>query len=72
MAASAALDAAGLERLFDDVAEARSLGLGKVAQPVRVALTGGTASPGIHDVILLVGREESLRRLDAALKLAAG
>jgi glutamyl-tRNA synthetase len=37
-----------------------------------VALTGGTASPGIYDVILLVGREESLARLDAAVKLAAG
>ena len=63
-------DAAGLEKLFHDVAAARSLGLGKVAQPVRVGLTGGTASPGIYDVILLLGREESLRRLDAALKLA--
>jgi glutamyl-tRNA synthetase len=72
IAASATLDAAGLEKLFHDAAAARSLGLGKVAQPVRVALTGGTASPGIYDVVLLLGREESLRRLDAALKLAAG
>jgi len=63
-------DAAGLEKLFHDVAAARSLGLGKVAQPVRVGLTGGTASPGIYDVVMLLGREESLRRLDAALKLA--
>ena len=72
VAASAALDAAGLEKLFHDVAAARSLGLGKVAQPVRVALTGGTASPGIYDVVLLLGREETLGRLDAALKMAAG
>jgi glutamyl-tRNA synthetase len=68
LAAAAAPDAAQLEKLFQDVAEKRALGLGKVAQPVRVALTGGTASPGIYDVILLVGREESLRRLDEALK----
>jgi glutamyl-tRNA synthetase len=72
IAASATLDAASLEKLFHDVAAARSLGLGKVAQPVRVALTGGTASPGIYDVVLLVGREESLRRLDDALRLAGG
>jgi glutamyl-tRNA synthetase len=61
-------DAAGLEKLFHDVAAARSLGLGKVAQPVRVALTGGTASPGIYDVVLLLGREESMKRLDDAIR----
>jgi glutamyl-tRNA synthetase len=70
IAGMAALDAGGLEKLFHDVAAARSLGLGKVAQPVRVALTGGTASPGIYDVVLLLGREESLRRIDGALREA--
>jgi glutamyl-tRNA synthetase len=64
-------DAAGLETLFHEVATARALGLGKVAQPVRVALTGGTASPGIYDVVMLLGREESLKRLDAGLRGAA-
>jgi glutamyl-tRNA synthetase len=34
-----------------------------------VALTGGTASPGIYDVVLLLGREETLRRIDAAVRL---
>ncbi len=43
-----------------------AVGLGKVAQPVRVALTGGTASPGMYDVIQILGREETLARLDAA------
>ena len=37
--------------------------LGKLAQPVRVALTGTTVSPGIYDVILLLGKEETLKRL---------
>jgi glutamyl-tRNA synthetase len=69
VAAMEALAAAPLERLFTDVAAARGLGLGKVAQPVRVALTGGTASPGIYDVVLLLGRAEALARLDAALAL---
>jgi glutamyl-tRNA synthetase len=67
-----ALDVARLERLFQGVAEGRGLGLGKVAQPVRVALTGGTASPSIYDVVLALGREESLARLDAAIALAGG
>ena len=60
-------DGPQLEQLFAGVAAARGLGLGKVAQPVRVALTGGTASPGIHDVVLILGRAETLARLDAAL-----
>jgi glutamyl-tRNA synthetase len=63
-----ALDAEPLEKLFKDAAERRGLGLGKVAQPARVALTGGTASPGMYDVIQILGREETLARLDAALK----
>ena len=46
-----------------------ALGLGKVAQPVRVALTGGTASPGIYDVVQILGREETLKRLDDAIRL---
>jgi glutamyl-tRNA synthetase len=43
------------------------VGLGKVAQPLRVALTGSTTSPGIGDTLALVGREETLRRIGAAL-----
>jgi glutamyl-tRNA synthetase len=62
-------DEAQLERAFQRVAEGRGLGLGKVAQPARVALTGGTASPGIYDVVLILGKEEALARLDAALGL---
>jgi glutamyl-tRNA synthetase len=54
----AAIDAAA--RAF---AEARGLKLGKVAQPLRAALTGRTVSPGIFEVMVLIGREESLARL---------
>jgi glutamyl-tRNA synthetase len=69
VAALPALDLVPLERLFQGAAESRGLALGKVAQPVRVALTGGTASPGIYDVVQILGREETLRRLDDALRL---
>jgi len=54
----AALDAAA--RSF---AEARGLKLGKVAQPLRAALTGRTVSPGIFEVMILIGKTESLARL---------
>jgi glutamyl-tRNA synthetase len=50
-------------------AEANSLKLGAVAQPLRVALTGRTTSPGIFDVLAVLGREECLARLsDQATK----
>ncbi len=42
--------------------------LGKVAQPVRVAVTGGTASPGIFEVLELVGRERSIARINEAIR----
>ena len=46
-----------------EVAEASGLKLGKLAQPLRAALTGKTTSPGIFDVLFLLGREESLARI---------
>jgi glutamyl-tRNA synthetase len=44
-------------------AESAGLKLGKVAQPLRAALTGRSTSPGVFDVIAVLGREESLARL---------
>ena len=52
-----------IEALFKKTVEEESLKLGKLAQPVRVALTGTTVSPGIYDVILLLGKEQTLKRL---------
>jgi glutamyl-tRNA synthetase len=49
------------------VAEGLGLKLGKVAQPLRVALTGTAASPGIGTTLVLVGRERALARIDRAL-----
>ena len=43
--------------------DAQGLKLGKVAQPLRVALTGTTVSPGIFDILSVLGREESLARI---------
>lgn len=56
-----------LEEAVRRVAEDAGLGLGKVAQPLRAALTGRSTSPGIFDVLVLLGRDESLGRLDDCL-----
>ena len=45
------------------VAETTGLKLGKLAQPLRAALTGKTTSPGIFDVLALLGKDESLARI---------
>lgn len=54
-----------LEATTKALAEELDLGFGKLAQPMRAALTGTTTSPGIFDVLVLLGRDESLARLDA-------
>lgn len=53
-----------LEASLKALAEDLELGLGKLAQPMRAALTGTTTSPGIFDVLVLLGREEALARID--------
>ncbi|MEA1619518.1 glutamate--tRNA ligase [Erythrobacter sp. T5W1-R] len=54
-----------LEATTKSLAEELGLGLGKLAQPMRAALTGTTTSPGIFDVLVLLGRDEALARIDA-------
>jgi glutamyl-tRNA synthetase len=61
-----------LEEALRSVAEARGIGAGKLFQPLRVALTGSAISPGIFDVLLLLGRDRSMRRIDAALRNLRG
>ena len=55
-----------LEALVRGFAEAEEVKLGQVAQPLRAALTGDTASPGIFEVMAVLGREETLARLPMA------
>jgi glutamyl-tRNA synthetase len=65
--ATADWTAAALEAAVKSHAEAARLKLGKIAQPLRAALTGSSTSPGIFDVLEVLGREESLWRIaDAA------
>ena len=59
----AAWDEAALESAVRDFAESEGVGLGKVAQPLRAALTGSHASPGIFVVMAALGQDETLARL---------
>jgi len=51
------------EQAVREVAESKGVKLGQVAQPLRAALTGRATSPGIFDVLVLLGRQESLARI---------
>ncbi|MCB1850966.1 MAG: glutamate--tRNA ligase [Gammaproteobacteria bacterium] len=56
-----------LHQTVQQVSEALELNMGKVAQPLRVAVVGRAASPGIDETLYLVGKETALRRIDKAL-----
>jgi glutamyl-tRNA synthetase len=56
------------EGAFERVMNETGLGFGKIAQPVRVALTGTTVSPGIFEVIEVLGKDRVLARLKAAVE----
>ena len=57
----------GLHADFEKIMEERGIKMGAIAQPVRVALTGGTVSPGIFEVMEILGKEEVLKRLGRAV-----
>jgi glutamyl-tRNA synthetase len=62
-------DKASIETALRDVVDARGLKPKEVFQPVRVAIAGTTVSPGIFESLAVLGREESLVRVDSALNL---
>ena len=57
-----------MEASLRELADERRIEGGKLFQPLRVALTGTAVSPGIFDVLVVLGRERSLQRLSAAVK----
>jgi len=59
---------ASIQAAFERVLERFALKLGQLAQPMRVALTGGTVSPGIYEVIAVLGKARTVARLRAALE----
>ena len=60
-----------LNQLFNEMAAATGLKMVNLAQPVRLALTGRTASPGLYEIISILGIKETLLRLHHALAFAA-
>jgi glutamyl-tRNA synthetase len=67
LAAATSWTGADLEAQARSFAEAKGIKLGQVAQPLRAALTGATTSPPIFEVMQVLGREETLARIDDAL-----
>jgi glutamyl-tRNA synthetase len=61
-------EAQALEEALRELAEERGVAAGKVFQPLRLALTGASVSPGIFDVLLAAGRDLTLGRLDQAVE----
>ena len=64
--------AENLDSVLHDFAVARGIKFGSVAQPLRLAVTGGTVSPGIGDTLELLGKERVLRRIGEAVEWLAG
>ena len=63
-------NAGAVHGLISGIANVRGVGLGKVAQPLRVAVTGGTVSPPIDMTVALLGRERVTGRLARAIEVA--
>ncbi len=64
--------ASALEGAVKTLAEARDIGLGKIAQPLRAAVTGSSTSPGLFDVLAVLGRNETLGRIEDTLAQGEG
>ena len=56
-----------MESAMRQYTEERNIGFGKIAQPVRLALTGGLASPGLFEVMHLLGKEKCMARIERAI-----
>jgi glutamyl-tRNA synthetase len=61
-----------IEDMLRSLATEKNVGLGKIAQPLRVAITGTTISPPIFDSVEMLGKEKTLARIDITLKKFAG
>ena len=60
-----------LEKVFKSIVDKHGIKLGALAQPVRVAMTGGAESPGIFEVLEVLGKEKTLKRLERAIRTIA-
>jgi glutamyl-tRNA synthetase len=68
MESAPVLDEKALEEMFKEIITLKGIKLGALAQPVRVALTGKAVSPGIYEVVKILGKEEALKRIRRAIE----
>ncbi|WP_462137236.1 glutamate--tRNA ligase [Candidatus Mycalebacterium sp.] len=64
-------DTDGLKGIFSAITEQTGLKMKQIAQPLRVALTGKTESPGIYETVSALGRDKTLSRIDKAIEVAS-
>jgi glutamyl-tRNA synthetase len=62
------LTAESIEALLRGIAEQKQVGLGKIAQPLRVALTGTTISPPIFDTVDILGLDKTIKRIEITIQ----
>ena len=60
-----------IEQALRAVADQRGVAAGKIFQPIRIALTGGTVSEPVNELLYVVGKDAALKRLESAAKSAA-
>jgi glutamyl-tRNA synthetase len=58
----------GLEQRLRALADERGVAAGKIFQPIRIALTGGTVSEPVNELLYVTGKDAALRRLEAATR----
>lgn len=62
-------DATSIQAALDACAEALGIGFGKLGQPLRLAVTGGSQSPSMADTIALIEKSDVIARLDRAIEI---
>lgn len=72
LSSSTVADCAGIDALFKNICTENSWKMGQVGQPVRIALSGGTQAPGIGEIVMTLGVEETVRRIRKAMEFVAG
>ena len=68
LAADEEFSLASTEAIYNDISAKKEIALGKVIHPTRLALTGRTVSPGMFDVMVLLGKERTLARMQKAIE----
>jgi glutamyl-tRNA synthetase len=58
----------GLERLVKDYTEKHSIGFGKVATPLRLLIVGSGTGPHLFDILDMIGKDETIKRIDQGIE----